>query len=100
MIFFTGRYSGFLKEKKIKENEGDKNKKKKKSKRDDVVLTPIVSLTSVIAAVKNLEEKAKVCVCVCVCVDYVCVCVCVCECVREREMVGVGWEINDQFYKN
>jgi hypothetical protein len=65
-----------LKEKKIKENEGEKNKKKKKSKKDDVVLTPIVSLTSVIAAVKNLEEKAKVCVCV-----YVSECMYVC--VRE-----------------
>ena len=70
----TGRYSGFLKDKKVNENEEDKNKKKKKSKKDDFLLSPIVSLTSIIAAIKNLEGKAKVCwsVCMCVCV-YVCV---------------------------
>ena len=61
ILFFIGRYSGFLKEKKIKENDGDKNKRKKKSKKDDVVLTPIVSLTSIISALRNLEGKAKVC---------------------------------------
>jgi uncharacterized protein YktB (UPF0637 family) len=55
----SGRYSGFLKEKKEREKEKE-SKKKSKSKIDPLSLTPIVTITSVAAALSVLERKKEV----------------------------------------
>ena len=61
LIFhISASYTGFLKEKKEKENGKNREKEKKKKKKVDETIYPIVSLSTIATATKNLQNKANV----------------------------------------